>query len=99
MDVDAVSRTTRRTARAALFAMFAVTLAACHTTRVVWSKPGADQAELQSDLAACQDEAHAAANSNVSEPASSYDIPSATTRQQVSCMLRRGWRLTPLPSS
>ncbi|MGH6967738.1 MAG: hypothetical protein ACREEN_01355 [Stellaceae bacterium] len=43
-----------------LLGALAATLAACHTTRVVWSKPGADQAALQGDLQACADQARVA---------------------------------------
>jgi hypothetical protein len=76
-------------------------VAACHTTRVVWSKPGGDQAELQSDLAACSHATQAGVVDESSNRAVAVenDIPASSTRLQVSCMLERGWRLTPLPPS
>lgn len=97
----AVSRTKRRTAQVAALAALASVMAACHTTRVVWSKPGADQAALQSDLTACHEEALAAAASTAKkgDAAANGDIPAASTRPDVHCMLGRGWKLTPLPSS
>ena len=98
----------RRTAWAVALATLAAALAACHTTHVVWSKPGADQSALRSDLQAC------AAQANAGKPLSA-DIRTMTnaadetspgqvnwdeaSRQQVGCMLSRGWKLTPLPSS
>ncbi|MGH6977630.1 MAG: hypothetical protein ACREED_11440 [Stellaceae bacterium] len=41
------------TARAAALAAVVALLAACHTTRVVWAKPGGDNASLQDDMQAC----------------------------------------------
>lgn len=100
MDTVALSRARRQMVLLVSVAALAMTLAACHTTRVVWSKPDADQAELQADLAACGKTVHVAAVNEPStrEAAIGNDIPATATHQQVSCMLKRGWRLTPLPS-
>lgn len=97
----ALRRARRWTVRSALVPALAVMVAACHTTRVVWSKPGSDQAELQSDLAACSRDTQAGVVDESSNRAVAVenDIPASSTRLQVSCMLKRGWRLTPLPPS
>jgi hypothetical protein len=98
----AASRRARRwTVQLALVPALAVMVAACHTTRVVWSKPGGDQAELQSDLAACGRDTQAGVvdESTNRTVAVENDIPASSTRLQVSCMLKHGWRLTPLPPS
>lgn len=89
------------TARLAVCVVLATTLAACHTTRVVWSKPGGDQTALQSDLTAClrDDLATAASTVRSRDTVVGGDIPAPSTRRQVRCMLDRGWKLTPLPSS
>lgn len=73
-------------------------LAACHSTPVVWSKPGADQDAFQRDLRTCSEQARATSPNT-------FDSRTMTTtmdvqdvqRQQVSCMIGRGWRLTPQP--
>jgi hypothetical protein len=97
-----LSGAARLAGRVALLAALALTLAGCHTTRVVWAKPGGGDAALQSDLQGCADQARAA-------PPGYFNnrILSATTdpqfaaieaaRPQVNCMIGRGWRLTPVP--
>ncbi len=94
-------RGAQSTARLAVWVALATALAACHTTRVVWSKQGGDQTALQSDLTACHGDEHATAanTANSHDIVIGGDIPAAPTRQQVRCMLDRGWKLTPLPSS
>ena len=89
----------RKIARLAVLAMLMTTLAACHTTPVVWSKPGADQAQLESDLQACAEQAKAVAPLpyDIRTMSTTSEVQE-TTRRQVSCMLGRGWKLTPLPS-
>jgi hypothetical protein len=42
----------RAAALAALVSLVSLT-AACHTTRIVWAKPGGDNAQLQTDMQAC----------------------------------------------
>jgi hypothetical protein len=56
---------------------------------------------LQSDLAACSRDTQAGVVDESSNRAVAVenDIPASSTRLQVSCMLKRGWRLTPLPPS
>jgi len=49
----ALSRAARWATGAAALAALASVLAACHTTRVVWAKPGGDDAALQSDIQTC----------------------------------------------
>lgn len=100
MDNPALRRARWWTAQSVVVATLAMMLAACHTTRVVWSKPGANQAELQSDLALCRENTPApmASDANARATTVANDIPATSTRQQVGCMLKRGWRLTPLPS-
>lgn len=48
-----MSRAATWAARAAALVTLASLLAACHTTRVVWAKPGGDNAALQDDMQAC----------------------------------------------
>ena len=92
-------RRARRIAWAVAAVALTAALAACHTTPVVWSKPGADQAQLESDLHACADQAKAVAPLpyDLRTMSTTSDVQE-TTRRQVSCMLGRGWKLTPLPS-
>jgi hypothetical protein len=46
-------RAARWTAGAVALTALASVLAACHTTQVVWAKPGGDNAALQSDIQTC----------------------------------------------
>ena len=93
-----MSRADRCAGRAALLAALALTLAACHTTRVVWAKPGADDAALQSDLQQCALQAKAATPTYFdSRTMSVVSDPQDAARLQNSCMTGRGWRLSPQP--
>jgi len=49
----ALSRAPTWTARAVALVTLASMLAACHTTRVVWARPGGDNTALQDDMQAC----------------------------------------------
>lgn len=118
--------------RAATWAVHATALAAlvsltaaCHTTRVVWAKPGGDSAQLQTDLQACGyrpssvTQTHQApatppvyqaqtitsgyptgpmapTYANESTKSATIDVQDSQ-RSLVSCIIARGWRLTPLP--
>lgn len=76
----------------------ATALAACHTTRVAWGKPGANAAALQSDLQDCANPTHTASASALSGPAALATTDMHDTQpQQMRCMISRGWRLTPVP--
>jgi len=78
-----LSRAARRAGHAALLAALALTLAACHTTRVVWSKPGADQAALQSDWQTCAELARTVESSDhVGGPAMSTATESQIAAQK-----------------
>src|SRR5487761_1826406 len=122
-----LSRAARRAGHPALLSALALALASCHTTHVVWSNPGADQAALQSDWQTCAELARTVESSDhVGGPAMSTATESqiaahesaqyggqssaqaanrdaaqyaviSTSRPQVSCMIGRGWRLTPQP--
>ncbi|HYL31727.1 MAG TPA: hypothetical protein VEU53_01100 [Stellaceae bacterium] len=48
-----MSRAATWTVRAATFTALVSLLSACHTTRVVWAKPGGDSVQLQTDMQAC----------------------------------------------
>ena len=82
----------------ALLMACATALAACHTTRVVWSKPGGDATALQSDLRDCASPTHTPSVSPLSsqEALATTDMHD-TQPQQMRCMIDRGWRLTPVP--
>jgi len=93
-----MSSAARLAGRAALVGALALTLAACHTTRVVWAKPGGDDVALRSDLQDCADRARAASpNYSDSRAMSTTADVQDAQRRQVSCMIGRGWRLTPVP--
>lgn len=77
----ALSHMATWTARAAALAVLASLLAACHTTRVVWAKPGANAASLRDDTQACEYRPPEAAlpNQTAAMPATSAYAASSTT--------------------
>jgi len=92
-----LSETARILGRLAPFAALTLLLA-CHTTRVVWTKPGADEVALESDLRACAAQSQSSSPNYVDtrQMAAVRDVQDVQ-RRQVSCMVGRGWRLTPQP--
>jgi hypothetical protein len=86
----------RRAALARVIAV-ALALAACQNAASDWSKPGASGADLQRDQQECQAQA-----ASLSQPV--YDQrtqlvqvdPLDVIQRQSSCMLVRGWRMTPV---
>ena len=75
----------------------AIALAACQNAASDWSKPGASGADLQRDQQECQAQA-----ASLSQPV--YDQrtqlvqvdPLDVIQRESSCMLVRGWRMTPV---
>lgn len=73
-------------------------LAACDSPRVQWTKPGASDADYQRDWQEC-----GTAATGLTPPvfdARTMNAPAAPQdffRQRNSCLLARGWHLTPRP--
>jgi hypothetical protein len=85
---------TRRLVLGALCAAAAVTLATCAPRPEPWVKPGAQEAELRRDLAACAREATGEGPFHFRAWAGDYE----TTRARIAarkamCMRARGWTL------
>lgn len=90
----------RRTPCAALvmLAVLAGMLVGCGTTRVAWTKPGANDEMLQRDLQQCAIQANSMTPSYFDRRTMSVvSDPQETERLQHSCMIGRGWQLTPQP--
>jgi hypothetical protein len=94
--VDMTGTIARRAALTGAIALV-LALAACQNAASDWSKPGASGADLQRDQQECQAQA-----ASLSQPV--YDQrtqlvqvdPLDVIQRESSCMLVRGWRMTPV---